>query len=190
MNSIAEIGHQKYGYRGVVMDYYKRFLSKYDSDLQFILSKSGAKKMTREGSVRKNDEAQVDDQEADADKEADDEGDEEGKEVEDNSHTSNKRKLAMEKKNRKQEESAKKAMERCGDAALKAGISPGAMVTLQVDYRTHYNPEGLVAIVFDVQPRTGGIKVCCQHGVITHDGGKGDYWVMILKFEFTETPNL
>jgi hypothetical protein len=80
----------------------------------------------------------------------------------------------MEKKNRKQEESAKKAMKKCGDAALKSGISPGAVVTLQVDYRTCYNPEGLVAIVFDVQPRTGGVRVCCQHGVITHDGGKGD----------------
>jgi hypothetical protein len=45
--SIAEIGHQKYGYRGVVMDYYKRFLLKHDSDLQFILSKTGIKKITR-----------------------------------------------------------------------------------------------------------------------------------------------
>jgi hypothetical protein len=78
----------------------------------------------------------------------------------------------MEKKNRKQEESAKKAMAKCGDTALKSGISPGAVVTLQVDYRKCYNPEGLVVIVFDVQPRTGGVRVCCQHGVITHDGGK------------------
>jgi hypothetical protein len=172
MNSIAEIGHQKYGYHGIVMDYYKRFLLTHDSDLQFILSKTGVKKITRNGSVCMNelsggvdnDEAQVDGREADADKEAN----EEDKEAEDNSHTSMNRKLAMEKKNRKQEESAKKAMERC--------------VTLQVDYRTHYNPEGLVAIVFDVQPRTGGIKVCCQHGVITHDGGKGDYWVPADKY--------
>jgi hypothetical protein len=88
----------------------------------------------------------------------------------------------MDKKNRKQEESAIKAMKKCGDAALKSGISPGAVVTLQVDYRTHYNPEGLVAIVYAVQPRTGGIKVCCQHGVITHDGGKGDYWVPADKY--------
>jgi hypothetical protein len=36
----------------------------------------------------------------------------------------------MEKKNTKQQESAKKAMKQCGDAALKAGISPGAAVTL------------------------------------------------------------
>jgi hypothetical protein len=173
MNSIAEIDHQKYGYHGIVMDYYKRFLLKHDSDLQFILNKTGIKKITRDGSVRKNelsggvdnDEAQVDGREADADKEAN----EEDEEAEDNSHTSINRKLAMEKKNRKQEESAKKTMKRCGDAALKAGISPGAVVTLQVDYRTPYNPEGLVVIVFDVQPRTGGIKVCCQHGVITHE---------------------
>jgi hypothetical protein len=56
------------------------------------------------------------------------------------------------------------------------------VVTLQVDYRTCYNPEGFVAIVFDVQPRTGGVRVCCQHGVITHDGGKGDNWVPADKY--------
>ena len=78
--------------------------------------------ITWDGSVCKNElsggvddnEAQVDDQEADAYKETD----EEDEEAEDNFHTSMNRKLAMEKKNRKQEESAKKAMERRGDAAL------------------------------------------------------------------------
>ena len=61
----------------------------------------------------------------------------------------------MDKKNRKQEESAQKAMKKCGDAALQSGVSPGTVVSLQVDYRTCYNPEGLVAIVYDVQPRNG-----------------------------------
>jgi hypothetical protein len=162
------------------MEYYKRFLSKHDSDLQFILNKSGFKKITRDGSVRKNElSGGVDNDEAQV---ADKEADKEGEEAKDNSHTSNKRKLAMEKKNRKQEECAKKAMAKCGDAALKSGISPGAVVTLQVDYRTCYNPEGLVAIVFDVQPRTGGVRVCCQHGVMAHDGGKGDSWVPADKY--------
>ncbi len=39
----------------------------------------------------------------------------------------------------------------------KSGVSPGAVVTLKVDGRTYYNPEGLVAIVYQVNPRTGGI---------------------------------
>jgi hypothetical protein len=65
LNSIAEIGHQKYGYRGVVMDYYKTFLSKHDSDLKFILNRSGFEKITRDGSVRKNElSGGVDDDEA------------------------------------------------------------------------------------------------------------------------------
>jgi hypothetical protein len=180
LNSIAEIGHQKYGYRGIVMDYYKKFLKKHDSGLNFILNKSGFEKITRDGSVRKNElSGGVDDDEAQV---AVKEAEEEGEEAKNNSHTSNKCKLAMEKKNMKQQESAKKAMTKCGDAALKAGISPGAAVTLQVDYRTCYNPEGLVAIVFDVQPRTSGVRVCCQHEVITHDGGKGDYWVPADKY--------
>jgi hypothetical protein len=63
-------------------------------------------------------------------------------------------------------------MKQWGDAAIKSGIAPGTIVTLQVDYRTHYNPEGLVAIVYAVQRTTGGIKVCCQYGIITHDGKK------------------
>jgi hypothetical protein len=58
-------------------------------------------------------------------------------------------------------------------------MAPGAVVSLQVDYRTHYNPDGLVAIIYDVWPNTGGIKVCCQHGVITHDGSKCVYWVPV-----------
>ena len=73
-------------------------------------------------------------------------------------------------------------MKRCGDEALQSGVSPGCVVSLKVDYRAHYNPEGLVAIVYDVQPNTGGIKVCCEHGVITHDGAKGDYWVPADKY--------
>jgi hypothetical protein len=46
-NSIAEIGHQELGYRSVVMDYYERFLLKYDSDLQFILDSTGVKRITK-----------------------------------------------------------------------------------------------------------------------------------------------
>ena len=106
----------------------------------------------------------------------------EDEEAEANSVTSMNRKMAMDKKNRKQEESAQKAMKKCGDAALQSGVSPGAVVSLQVDYRSCYNPEGLVAIVYNVQPLSGGIKVCCQHEVITHDGGKEDYWVPADKY--------
>ncbi len=69
------------------------------------------------------------------------------------------RKVAMEKKNKRQEEKAKQALKQCGQAALKSGVSPGAVVTLKVDYRTFYNPEGLVAIVYEFNPWTGGLKL-------------------------------
>ena len=29
---------------------------------------------------------------------------------------------------------------------------------------------------------TGGILVCCEHGVITHDGTKKDYWIPYEKY--------
>ena len=63
--------------------------------------------------------------------------------------------LAMTEKNKRQEMQAIKATKRCGDAAIKTGVGPGAVVSLQVDYRTHYNPKGLVAIVYSVRRKLG-----------------------------------
>ena len=61
------------------------------------------------------------------------------------------------------------------------GAEPGTVVTLKVDYRTHSHAQGLIGIVFGVKP-TGGIKVCCEHGIITHSGGPGVYWVPVDKY--------
>ena len=97
-------------------------------------------------------------------------------------YSSEMRKVAMEKKNKRQEEKAKQALKQCGQAAVKSGVSPGAVVTLKVDYRTYYNPEGLVAIVYEFKPWTGGIKTCCEHRIITHDGSQGVYVVAVDKY--------
>ena len=64
---------------------------------------------------------------------------------------------------------------------MKSGAAPGAVVTLKVDYRTHSHAQGLIAIVYDVKA-TGGILCCCEHGVITHSGELGDYWVPVDKY--------
>jgi len=82
---------------------------------------------------------------------------------------------AMAKKNRKQESQAIKAMKQCGRAAQAAGAGVGAVVSLKVDYRTHSHAQGLLAIVYEMKQSTGGILVCCEHGVITHDGSRKDY---------------
>ncbi len=166
-NSIAGIAQKKYGYRGVVMPLYQRMLQVNEGQLKFIIGNA----TTRKINTKKNIEEETividdgEDNEPDA-----------------MSITSNKCTMAMEKKNKKQQEGAEKAMKKCGDAAIQSGVAAGAVVSLQVNYRTHSNPEGLVAIVYDVNPKMGGIKVCCQHGVITHDGGKCDYWVPADKY--------
>jgi len=85
--------------------------------------------------------------------------------------------IETEKRNRKQETQAIKAMKQCGRAAQAAGAGIGAVVSLKVDYRTHSHAQGLLAIVYEMKESTGGILVCCQHGVITHDGSRKDYWV-------------
>ncbi len=51
------------------------------------------------------------------------------------------------------------------------------MVSLKVNSCTHSHVQGLVAIVYKINESAGGILICCQHGVISHDGTKGDYWV-------------
>jgi hypothetical protein len=92
------------------------------------------------------------------------------------------RKEAMQKKNRKQEEYAIKAMKMCGKAAVDSAIGLGALVSLKVDYRTHCHAQGLLAIVYQFQERSGGIMVCCEHGIVTHDGTKNEYWVPYDKY--------
>ena len=84
---------------------------------------------------------------------------------------------AMAKRNRKQESQAIKAMKQCGRAALTAGAGIGAVVSLKVDYCTHSHAQGLLAIVYEMKESTAGILVCCEHGVVTHDGSRKDYWV-------------
>ena len=64
-----------------------------------------------------------------------------------------------------------------------SGCGVGAIVSLKVDYRTNCYAPGPMAIVFAVRKETGGIRVCCEHGVITHDGSKGDYWVPYDKYK-------
>jgi hypothetical protein len=92
------------------------------------------------------------------------------------------RREAMEKKKYKQEESAIKAMKICGKAALDSGVIIGALVSLKVDYRTHCHAPGLLAIVCRFQENSGGILVCCEHGIITHDRTSNDYWVPYDKY--------
>ena len=63
---------------------------------------------------------------------------EQDKETDVNSMSLRNHNLAMKKKNKKQEQSAEKAMKKCDDAALQSGVLPGAVVSIKVDYRTHY----------------------------------------------------
>ena len=79
-------------------------------------------------------------------------------------------------------------MKRCGEASFCNGAAPGAVVTLNVDYRTHSHAQGLIGVVFEVKP-TGGIKVCCDHGIITHSGGPGVYWVPVDKYVVKARPD-
>ena len=125
-DSIAQIAEKKNGYRGVVMPFYQKMLEVNEGQLNFFVGKTTIKKFNRNKKKIEEETIVIDDGE--------------DNEPDAMSITSNKRTLAMEKKNKKQEESAKKAMKKCGDAVLQSGVAAGAVVSLQVDYRTHYNP--------------------------------------------------
>jgi hypothetical protein len=74
-------------------------------------------------------------------------------------------------------------MKQCGHAAMATGAGIGAVVTLKVDYCTHSHAQGLLAIVYETKESTGGILVCCGHGVVTHDGSRKDYWVPYDRYD-------
>jgi hypothetical protein len=166
LDSISTIANSPEGYRPVVMEYYQQCVMKYKDDLFFQLRKKTAKSQTL---VSAPDEVPSEE----------DEGDD---------HTTVTRSLALEKRNKKQAASAEKEIRRCGQAAILNGAAPGAVVTLKVDYRTHSHAQGLIGVVFDVKP-TGGIKVCCDHGIITHSGGPGVYWVHVDKYVVRAKPD-
>jgi hypothetical protein len=73
-------------------------------------------------------------------------------------------------------------MKVCERAALENGVGIGALVSLKVDYRTCCHAQELLAIVYRFQENSGGILVCCEHGIITHDGSSKDYWVSYNKY--------
>ena len=77
----------------------------------------------------------------------------------------------------RQETLAKKAIKQRGEQARKDGVGIGAVVTLKVDYRVHCHALGLLGIVYDFLPDSGGVCVCCEHGVVTHDESKKPYYV-------------
>ncbi len=88
----------------------------------------------------------------------------------------------MEKKRKMQEVNENKAMKQRGDVLIAKGLGQGAVLSLKVDYRTHSHACGLLVIVYKSND-TGAALVCCQHGVVTHDGSNRDYWVPSDKFK-------
>jgi hypothetical protein len=78
-------------------------------------------------------------------------------------------------------------MKVCGRAALENGVGIGALVSLKVDYPTDCHAQGLLAIVYRFQANSGGILVCCKHGIVTHDGSSKDYSVPYDKYRVIAT---
>ena len=166
--SIDRIGESPGGYRNAVMDYYQNCCILYYDALKAELrtkklvtddpKEDAGAVVTEKKNAKQPSSNPTDDARDDA------------------------RKSALQKKNAKQQASAEKEMKRAGKAAMESGAAPGAVVTLHVDYRTHSHAQGLIAIVYSVKEKTGGILVCCEHGVITHSGTKADYWVPADKY--------
>ncbi len=176
--SMASIEDYPGGYRAVVLEYYQWLVMKYNKDIYFPVRKHPAKTRLYKDSLQGN----KDDNEVDMST-----GDESSSAslVE---HVSVQCSVALDKKNKRQAASAEKDMKRAGEAAICNGVAPGAVVMLKVDYRTHSNAQGLMGIVFDAKP-TGGIRVCCDHRIVTHSGGPGVFWVPVDKYVVRAKPH-
>jgi len=178
------IGDDPKAYRAAVMDYYSEMVIRYYDTIVVEIRKQTKERMAKR-TERKSRMTSTTEETSDAERMA---KMPEKKSVmisniealSDTRET--RRAAAMTKKNLGQAEGAEKAKKRAGKAALEAGAEPGAVVTLHVDYRTHSHAQGLIAIVYDVNKNTGGILVCCEHGVITHSGKKANYWVPTDKY--------
>jgi hypothetical protein len=174
--SIARIGESSHRYWPLVMDYFNDCVRRYDNDLK-VKVRTNQFNTNREKAAKDDGVAELASQnaaESDVDKKV-------PAVVSAAELASVNCAIALSKRNKKQEASALKEMKRCRNAAIVLGAEPGTVVILKVDYRTHSHAQGLIAIIFDLK-KTGGILVCCDHGVITHSGTKGNYWVPVDKY--------
>ena len=177
--SIDAIGDTPAGYRGVAMNFFNLLKDKYYSSLLFEMRQDVVS-----GEIELHPVVELNKQEEQPSEQStfpEDKGHFEVPESPE-STPAEVRAQAMEMKNKRQEENAIKAMKLCGTVAVADGVAVGAVVSLKVDYRTHSHAHGLMGVVYAVKEETGGILVCCEHGVITHSGSKGDYWVPYDKY--------
>ena len=116
----ASVMHAQ-GYHGIVMEYYNRFMKRYEPEIWYNVSGATSKKIAMEMEHKEEEDDQSTPNHSVAKAHLID--------------SSESCKIAMEKKNKRQEEKANQALKQCGDAA---GVSPGAVVTLKVDGRTYY----------------------------------------------------
>jgi hypothetical protein len=81
-----------------------------------------------------------------------------------------------------QNASAEKETKQRGEAMMADRLGVGAVVTVKVDYCTHSHAQGLVCIVYKYT-KTGSAIVCCESGVLMHDGSSKAYYVPSDKFK-------
>ena len=195
VNGIKAIGERKGGYRLVVMTYFQELINRFNDQLTVEMrdkvshiagTPSEAEKKFALPSEADTDEMKpkptsertsLDEQYLTLPSQA---KNEEG-ELAPIRESDVQRAIHSEKRRKRQEMYARKAMKQRGKALVEKGLGPGAVLSLKVDYRTHSHASGLVAIVYKSN-ETGGALICCEHGVITHNGSKKDFFVPSDKY--------
>ena len=56
-------------------------------------------------------------------------------------------------------------------------VSPGVVVTVQVDSRDVSHPQGFKSVVFHTKEDTGGVQVVCAAGLLCSTNAKKEYWM-------------
>jgi hypothetical protein len=69
----------------------------------------------------------------------------------------------------------------------KMNVSPGTVVTIQVDSRDVSHPQGIMGVVIASKKDTGAVLVVCASGMICTTDKKVDYWVPIDRYSVKAT---
>jgi hypothetical protein len=83
---------------------------------------------------------------------------------------------SQEKKCENQREQAAKMIKMQGKDIAKKGAAPGAVVTVQCDYRTVSHSIGIVGIIYEVS-KFGGARIATIAGILSSGSKKGPWWI-------------
>jgi hypothetical protein len=87
----------------------------------------------------------------------------------------------QEKKHESQHEQAAKMIKMQGKDIANKGAAPGAVVTVQCDYRTVSHSIGIVGVIYKMST-FGGARIATIAGILSTGTRKGPWWIPVDQY--------